>query len=148
MSRELRSRLEEAQGRAKSLRDSLPSMSQSVPLPEDLATIERLSAEAISLEQQIAAATERTALARQARDEASRQVLRLEPGATLGHVGIPVGLGLGLLAGLTLSWWWFGLPFSVGSPRIAALLALSASAGVLLRGAWYAGRVSGARGPR
>ena len=148
MRRELRSVLEAAQGRAKSLRDSLPSMNESLPLPEDLEAIERLKAESSSLETQIAATFERTALARTARDEAAREVLRAEPGGTLSHVGIPAALGAGLLSGLTLSWWWAGLPFSLDSPRLAALLAFSASAGVLLRSAWRTGRISGARGPR
>ena len=142
--------MEQAQGRAKSLRESLPSMTGSLaqPLPEDLATIERLKEESSSLERQIAAATERTTLARTARDEATREVLRAEPGGTLGHVGIPAALGAGLLSGLALSWWWFGLTSSLGSPRLAALLAFSASAGVLLRSAWRAGRIAGARGAR
>lgn len=148
MSRELRSRLEDSQGRAKSLRDGLPSMNESLPLPEDLEALERLKAESSHLESQIASTIDRAALARADRDEAAREVLRAEPGASLGHVGIPVALGAGLLSGLTLCWWWAGLPFSLDSPRLAALIAFSASSGVLLRSAWRAGRITGARGPR
>ena len=110
--------------------------------------MERLRAESSRLETQIAAARERAVLARQARDEAAREVLRAEPGGSMRHRGNPIALGLGVLAGMTLGWWWFALPFSLGSPRVAAALALSASAGVLLRGAWRAGRISGARGPQ
>jgi hypothetical protein len=123
-------------------------MNESLPLPEDLEAITKLEAESSLLENQIAATTERTTLARVGRDEAARLVLGAQSGSTLGHGGIPLALGAGLLSGLTLAWWWAGLPFSLESPRIAALLAFSASAGVLLRSAWRTGRITGARGTR
>lgn len=109
--------------------------------------MERLSAQSASLEREIAAATERTALARQSRDEASRAVLRLEPAPGVNAVGIPVAMAAGMLSGLLLSWWWLSLPWCVASPRLAAAVTLGGSALVLLRGAWRAGRVAGARGP-
>ena len=110
--------------------------------------IAQLKSAASTLEKEIATATESTALARAARDEAAREVLRLEPIGVLGHAGIPAAIVLGALSGLLVSSWWFGLSFSAEWPRTAAGLALGASTVVLLRGAWHSGRVAGARGPR
>ena len=110
--------------------------------------IERLSAAQRALQQEIAKASERTGLARADRDEAAREVLSREPIGGLGHAGIPPAIVLGAVSGLSVSWWWYGIDFSLTWPRLAAGLAMGASAVVLLRGAWHSGRVTGARGPR
>lgn len=147
MSRELRTRLEAAQGRVKSLRESLPSTNAS-PLPQDLAAIEALRSELSALETETATAVDRVALGRAERDEVARELLKLEPVSTMGNVGIPAAAAAGLGAGVALSWWWLTLPISVEWPRLAAAISLVASSVVLLRGAWWTGRVSGARGAR
>ena len=150
MSRELRARLESAQAQAKSLRESLASNSRDVssPLPEDLSMIQRLTASQETLQNKITTASERARLVCADRDEAARKVLRLEPIGALGYSGIPPALVLGAVSGLASSWWWYGTRFSLTWPRLAAALAMSASALVLLRGAWHSGRVTGARSPR
>lgn len=148
MSRELRTRLESAQGRAKSLRESLPAMSELAPLPEDLQSLEQLSRELKELETERAARTERIARARSTRDEAARKVLRLEPIDSPSHKGIPASLALGLLSGVALVSWGADLPLIEAWPRLSAAVAMGLSTLVLLRGAWHTGRVSGARGPR
>lgn len=109
--------------------------------------MDRLTSETAALEKKIAAATEQVDLTRQARDVASRDVLRLEAPGRLGNKGGPEAAVLGLVAGLMLSVWWWTRPFSNDLPLLAAGVPFGLSALVLLRGAWRAGRVAGARGP-
>jgi hypothetical protein len=58
---------------------------------------------------------------------------------------LPVAGVVGLLLGAALSSWWFDALSNAGWPRLGAGLAFSVSSFWLLRGAWRAGRVSGAR---
>ena len=52
---------------------------------------------------------------------------------------------VGLALGAAFSGWWFDALWNAGWPRLGAGLAFSVSSFWLLRGAWRAGRVSGAR---
>ena len=99
-----------------------------------------------ALEKELATAADRIGAARASRDEAGREVLRRAPLPFIDAVGTPAAMVLGLLSGLGLVIWWLGLPMAVAWPRLAPALALGASTVVLLRGAWRAGRISGARG--
>ena len=145
MSRELRSRLESAQARVKTLRESLPSMSEPAPLPEDLAAIERLSSQVSALEPELASEGERLARAKAERDELERQLLREEPRASITQPGGVVASVLAIPLTIGVMAWWFDQEW--GRLAIAAAVPFVVSAWWLLRGAWRAGRASGARGP-
>lgn len=147
MSRELRSRLESAQARVKTLRESLPSRNEPSPLPEDLATIERLRSQVSALEPELASESERLARAKAERDALERALLREEPRTSLTQRGAMPALVLGLLTGLVVMSSWFDLHWAQRHLGFAAAVPFGVSAWWLLRGAWRAGRASGARGP-
>lgn len=107
--------------------------------------MERLTSREAVLVKQIAAANERLTGARQARDAASHELLLREVPAPLSNQDKNPVVG-GIVSGLMFSAWWWTRSFSNEVPLLAAAIPIGLSALGLLRAAWRAGRVAGARG--
>ena len=122
-------------------------MSEASPLPEDLAAIAALESEVEALELELAGTREQLARLCVERDELERELLRQEPRASIAQRGGVLGLVLGIPLGLSLTAAWLDLAWSERHLGLAAAIPFTLSAIWLLRGAWRAGRASGARGP-